>query len=454
MTESVEPRSVTRATTVRLIALLDGHKIGHVLQDRNGQFVFVYMDEWRERQDAYPLSLSMPLTAAQHSHDPINAYLWGLLPDNSRTLDHYGRLFGVSPRNPAALLAHIGADCAGAVQFAPPDTIDSLLTAIATPQVEWLTEDQVASELRTVRAHGIPGTDAATVGQFSLAGAQPKIALLEEDGRWGRPMGRTPTNTILKPPSPEFHGFAENEHFCLELANALGLAAVRSRVRRFHDEIAIVVSRFDRDKLGDVYRRIHQEDVCQALGVMPTRKYENDGGPGAQEIIRLLRDSSHKPLDDVERFVSALALNWIIAGTDGHAKNYALLHAAGGATRLAPFYDIASYLPYAEAPLHRVKLAMKVGSQYLVRKIDRSHWEGLAKSISVQPATLTQQIEGIVEAVATTVPAIRDGAIEEGLDPATIQLLADRVLDRTEDCLAAMGRSTSPKRADPKAYGS
>jgi len=131
---------------------------------------------------------------------------------------------------------------------------------------------QVATELRTVREHGIPGTNQRNAGQFGLAGAQPKTALLQDNGRYGRPSGRTPTNTILKPPSREFRGFAENEHFCLELASSLSPGAVHSRVQWFDDEIAIVVDRFDRQKRGGLYYRIHvYESGARTLGSCSVR---------------------------------------------------------------------------------------------------------------------------------------------------------------------------------------
>lgn len=139
--------------TIRLIALLDGNQIGQVLQDRSGTLQFTYHDEWRSREGAYPLSLSMPLSVREHSHDIITAFLWGLLPDNSRTLDHYGRIFGVSSANPVALLTYLGADCAGAVQFAPPEGVEALLgSADSDSDVEWLTEEEVAADSHRLRS--------------------------------------------------------------------------------------------------------------------------------------------------------------------------------------------------------------------------------------------------------------------------------------------------------------
>lgn len=421
-----------------LIALLDGVRVGLIEQDARGQLRFTYDDAWRLDVNAYPVSLSLPLSAAQHGHDPTNAFLWGLLPDNTRTLDHYGRLFGVSSGNPVALLSRLGGDCAGAVQFASPDDVARLTVPRSAQRVQWLSEDEVAAELRSVRQTGIPGTSARASGQFSLAGAQPKLALLEEGGRWGRPSGRTPSTHILKPPTGQFHGFVENEHFCLEVAKFLRLGAVSSRVLQFGDETAIVVQRFDRAKHGRSYARIHQEDMCQALGVMPTRKYENDGGPGVASVIGLLRDASSNPQDDILRFLRATALNWVIAATDAHAKNYALLHASGGALRLAPFYDILSYLPYGDDALHRVKLAMSIGSEYLVRRVNRRCWEGLARRSGLGATAVLDAVRDLVAEIPIAAESATDAAVDAGLEPTVVRTLNKRILRRIRTCAAML----------------
>lgn len=440
----MSPRTVRRATGhqsghPKLIALLDGHVVGEIYQLATGQLRFVYDAAWRANPDAYPLSLSMPLTASEHRHQAINAFLWGLLPDNTRTLELYGRQFGVSSGNPVALLAHLGADCAGAVQFATPENLDEVRGASSARQrVEWISETEVAAELRSVREQGIPGTENRTFGRFSLAGAQPKIALLERDGRWGRPGGRTPTNRILKPPSREFAGFAENEHFCLDLARELGLGAVRSRVLRFDDEVAVVVDRFDRLENDGKCRRIHQEDICQALAIPPTQKYENEGGPGIAKIISLVRASSQEPASDVDRFVDATLLNWVLVATDAHAKNYALLHGPRGGVRLAPFYDVASYLPYAGRRLHQVKLAMSIGGEYLARRIVRPQWSRLAKQNNLAEDAVLERGRRLLQALPEAAQRVRTRSMGEGLDRSTIENLCALVLQRSEGCGAAI----------------
>ena len=429
---------------IRLVAFLDGRTVGAVHRESRGAARFIYYDDWRLDPEAYPVSLSMPLASRAHGPGVITPFLWGLLPDNERTLAQYGRQFGVSPRNPIDLLAHIGADCAGAIQFASPEHAAALAgSAPRTPTVDWLTETEVARELRTVREHGIPGTTPRTIGQFSLAGAQPKIALLHDGRRWGLPRGRTPTTHILKPPTREFAGFAENEHFCLDLAARLGLGAASSRVTRFDTEVAIVVQRFDRVKRDGVYRRLHQEDACQALGVMPNLKYENQGGPGIADIVTLLRATSHAAVDDVGRFLGAVALGWVIAATDGHAKNYALLHGAGQRVRLAPLFDIASYLPYTDRALHRVKLAMQVGGEYLIRRVARPHWIDLADRIAVPPHQLLDEVRALLTRLPDAIEDTRAAAVRDGLNAKFVNGLAQRLVRRTDDCVRSVVASSA-----------
>lgn len=435
----VRQSSKPRPDSVKLIALLDGRLVGQVVQATSGQLQFVYEDRWRSDPEAYPLSLSMPLAAREHKHRAINAFLWGLLPDNARTLDQYARRFGVSSGNPVALLRHIGADCAGAAQFVPPETADALRgESPDKPNVEWISTADVAAELRSVREQGIPGVGRSPRGQFSLAGAQPKIALFEAGGRWGRPAGRTPTNRILKPPSKEFPGFAENEHFCLDLAAELGLGVVVSRVMQFESESAIVVNRFDRFERNRRYYRVHQEDVCQALAILPTTKYENEGGPGLAAIVSLLRESSQEPASDVERLLDAAILNWVLVGTDAHAKNYALLHGPRGAVRLAPFYDIASVLPYHDRRLYRVRLAMAIGGEYLVRQIARRNWERLALANGSSVAYVLGRVERLLKLMPDATERARYRALDDGLNASVINPLVTGILGRIVACVAVL----------------
>jgi len=416
-----------------LIVLLGGQQVGVVRKDARSRLSFIYDDRWRERQDAYPLSVSMPLAAQEHGHRAIEAFIWGLLPDNEKVLERWAQRFQVSARNAFALVSHVGEDCAGAVQFVRPERLEACLKADQVT-VEWLDDAAVAERLKTLRADHAAWRSPRDTGQFSLAGAQPKTAFFYADGRWGIPSGRTPTTHILKPPTGEFDGHAENEHFCLSMARVLGLPTASTKVAHFGDEVAIVIERYDRTRTGAHVARVHQEDMCQALGVLPTRKYENEGGPSAGTIIDLLRTHSSARDDDIRTFTDALILNWLIAGTDAHAKNYSLLIGNGGRVRLAPLYDVASVLPYDQFDLHRLKLAMKVGKEYLVNDIGARQWRRFAEQAKLDGDGVIARALELSAQVSDTAQSVSKEVMAQGLTHPLIPKLAGRVAERAAKC--------------------
>ena len=419
--------------TKELIALLDGKETGRVVRDNHGKLTFAYNEHWRNADTAYPLSLSMPLALAEHPNAKIDPFLWGLLPDNEIVLGNWARKFHVSPRNAFSLIACVGEDCAGAVQFVQPERLDAIMSA--APPIEWLDEAEIARRLRALREDQSAWRAPRDTGQFSLAGAQPKTALLFDNKKWGVPSGRVPTTHILKPPSGEFDGHAENEHFSLELARALGLPVVDSRIMHFKDEIAIVVERYDRVRISGTLHRVHQEDICQALRIPPTRKYQNEGGPGIRDIVDLLRENSSMSKEDVTTFLDSVAYNWLIAGTDAHAKNYALLIGAEGQIRLAPLYDMASVLPYPGINIDKVKVSMKIGGEYRLRNIHPYHWRKLAAELKLDPDATLLRVSDLAAQLADQVSGVKRQMTKEGLKHPIIARLADAIAKRAADSL-------------------
>ena len=326
-----------------------------------------------------------------------------------------------------------------------------------------MTTSQLAERLRLVRTDASAGRLGSDRGQFSLAGAQAKTALFFDGKNWGATSGRTATTHILKPASTAFPGHAENEHLCLRLAAALGLETANSMVLQIEDVPTIVIERYDRiivrdaaekrkahaemlrvkavarRALGDLdakreseeierqanedfdlaeklfnqaettyVARMHQEDFCQALSIHPEIKYQNQGGPGAKQIVETIRSnvSSHRFMerdpkfefaahDDVQTFIDALIFNWLIGGTDAHGKNYSLLIGGRGMVRLAPLYDIASILPYANINPHKAAMAMKIGDEYRLRYIGLSDWRKLATTIRVDGDQLIDRLRAM-----------------------------------------------------------
>jgi serine/threonine-protein kinase HipA len=415
--------------TKELIALLDGRETGRVVRDNRGKLTFTYNEQWRNAADAYPLSLSMPITLAEHPNAKIDPFLWGLLPDNEIILGNWARKFHVSARNAFSLIAYVGEDCAGAVQFVQPARLNAILGA-AAPPIEWLDEKEIAKRLRALREDQSAWRAPSDTGQFSLAGAQPKTALLFENKKWGVPSGRIPTTHILKPPSGEFEGHAENEHFCLELARALGLPVVDSRIMHFKDEIAIVIERYDRARVAASLHRVHQEDMCQAFAIPPTHKYQNEGGPGIRDIVGLLGENSSLPREDIATFLDSVVYNWLIAGTDAHAKNYALLIGARGRIRLAPLYDVASVLPYPDINIEKAKVSMKIGGEYRLRNIQPRPWRKLAAELKLDPDKTLRRVSELAGQLADHVSTVKQQMVSEGLKHPIIPRLAEVVTKR------------------------
>jgi serine/threonine-protein kinase HipA len=427
--------------TKELAVLLGGERTGVLSQGASGVLDLVYQESYPQKPSAIPVSLSMPLSRRTQPHGVVRAFCQGLLPDNEGVLERWGRDFQVSPGNPFALLRYVGEDCAGAVQFVRPDRVDTILANIGS--VAPLTDEQIAERLRTLRRDPSAWHLAGT-GQFSLAGAQAKTALHLDlsTGQWGDPSGAVPTTHIIKPAIAGFDDHDLNEHLCLTAARIAGLRAATSRVLTFGEERAIVVDRYDRLPTGDgSVVRIHQEDMCQALGVPPSTKYQSEGGPTPEQIIELLRRAV-KPASvaklEVDRFVDALALNWLIAGTDAHAKNYSVL-LTPRQIRLAPLYDVASSLPYDDMYLPRLRLAMRIGSEYRVDGVNQRHWDAFADQNGLDAGRVKQRIDDLARRLPA---AFREAAASDPVRSLGSELpgrLVGAIEEHVKRCRAVLG---------------
>lgn len=425
-----QPRRRGRILDVHLY----GHRIGQAWQDAHGNPRLTYGEDWRQAAGAVPLSLSMPLIVPEYGKREAGAYLWGLLPENPKVLDDLGREFKVSPRNPIALLSSIGQDCAGAVQFLPDG---AAVQQAGEGSVEWLSEEDIGQRLRALRERaGTIGRKPGERGRFSLAGAQSKTAFHHRGDRWGVPEGRIPTTHIFKPPMPGLEGQVENEHFCLTLSSKLGFLASRSRVLTFAGEQAIVVQRYDRipDEASGTVLRIHQEDMCQASSVLPEHKYQSDGGPGIKAIETLLRENSTDPDQDCHEFIRAVGFNFLIAGTDAHAKNFSVLIAPGEGrpgVRLAPLYDINSALPYFE-DLRDVELSLSVDGRREFAAIMLRHWEKEARDSRLDVGRVTQALRDMMARLPDMARDTLEDCRRDGLRHPVLPLLADRMASRCQ----------------------
>ncbi len=416
--------------TESLVVILNGQIAGEVLRQKGGKLQFDYSDKYRKQPGATPLSLSMPIQIQSHPDSAIVPWLWGLLPENDMILTTWAREFQVSASSPFSLLSTpIGLDCAGAVQFTTSDRLDDVLSR--SGKITWLSDDNVEERLRSLRQDGATWLGSTFTGQFSLAGAQAKTALIFKNKRWGVPSGSIPTTHILKPAVIGFKDHDLNEHLCLDAARRATLLAVRTRIAHFDTESAVVIDRYDRQFKGADILRIHQEDLCQALGISPLQKYQSEGGPSPSNITKLFRNvmSTYDANKEALRFADYLIWNWIIAGTDAHAKNYSLL-LSGNQVRLAPFYDVSSALPYGKHE-KKLRLAMKIGGDYAVFA-SRNTWIKASKELGVDTDLLVARV---VELARLAPDAFADAAREPQIASLKRELptkLVDLIAERTK----------------------
>jgi serine/threonine-protein kinase HipA len=403
-----------------LIVVLNGLLTGTVIHDA-GWPRFTYSDEYADDIDATPLSLSMPV-ASGRTYDPrITApWLMNLLPDDADVRADLAREFGAPHGSATALLERIGRDCAGAVQLAAPEDIDDVLTR--TGSLQEVTDVQIVERMRALQS--APQRWTRPGERWSLAGAQPKFTAVRTDaGGWAYVHGNATSTHIIKPGIARYPGSAFNEYLCLRALSAVGISSVVPELIEFDGVAAIAVERYDRLRRADgCVIRLHQEDMCQALGVRPQNKYPSNGGPSATKIAELLaRDAAP---GDVDRFADAVIAQYLLGAPDAHAKNYSIILNGVDAT-LAPLYDVASSLPYDPDPDSALsRVAMPIGGRSRFGEVTLHHVAEFAHTVGADPDRLVAR----TREMAAALPDVLSETSPAVIDP-TLTSLRTRLVD-------------------------
>ncbi|HEY1396508.1 type II toxin-antitoxin system HipA family toxin [Roseateles sp.] len=361
---------------------------------RSGVASLRYERTWEASPQGRALSLSLPFHAELRS-DVITNYFDNLLPDSQHIRRRIRERFHTPSESAFDLLAAIGRDCVGALQILPVNELPEGWNRLSA---EPLAETDVGRILAGVTSPSVLGHHDEDGFRVSIAGAQEKTALLRVGGRWHRPQGATPTTHILKLPlglvgnmRADMTDSVENEWLCAQILRAFGLPVATTEMGLFDGMKALVVERFDRQWQSDAQPwllRLPQEDLCQSMGMPSDLKYQSDGGPTMQACLQLLRVSER--LDDPARFVLTQFAFWLLAATDGHAKNFSIQHLRAGKFAMTPLYDVLSVWPIIgnganQLPYNRAKLAMGIKSRnmhYRLSEIQARHWHALAVQAS------------------------------------------------------------------------
>ena len=347
---------------------------------KDGELQFQYGALWLEQPQAIALSQSLPLQAVPFGDRACRPFFAGLLPEG-QLRQRIAQQCQISRSNDFGLLVVIGGDCAGAVSLVVGDQV------AAPDAVEWLEQDQLIALLDDLPQR--PMLAQRDGLRLSLAGAQDKLPVVFDGARIGLPLGSTASTHILKPAIAAVEGSVINEAFCMALGKAMGLQVADAEILAAGDRQVLLVRRYDRRRGdGERWLRLHQEDFCQALGIQPELKYQNEGGPDLTACFGLLRRATRPSAPQVIRLLDAVAFNALIGNHDAHAKNFSLLYTERTPT-LAPLYDLLCTAVY---PTLTAKMAMKLGSKYRFSEVQSRHWEKFAEAAGLSWAQTRKRV--------------------------------------------------------------
>ncbi len=426
----------------------NGMRVGAWRIAANGAMELAYDPTWIASPEGRPLSLSLPLDfdGQPIRGDKVGFFFDNLLPDSEAIRQRVRARFHTQSGDAFDLLAAIGRDCVGALQLLPETTTPDPITTIAATPID---DDGVEQLLReTVSRSSLVRGDEDDF-RISIAGAQEKTALTRHDGRWCRPRGATPTTHIFKLAlglvggrQMDMRASLENEWLCARILRAFGVPVASSELATFGAIKTLVVERFDRalHSSRTHWLRLPQEDFCQATGTPSARKYESDGGPGLAELARILQASESRE-EDLRTVFRAQLLFWMLAATDGHAKNFSLRILPRGSFRLTPLYDVLSAWPIV-GPRHdqvhakKLKLAMALrgkNTHYRIVEIEPRHFVETAMHCGVpdMDAIIAEVVERTAASVAKVQSELPRAFPEEVFERVTTGLVESaRKLER------------------------
>ena len=357
--------------------------VGLLQLDERRRFAFQYTPGWLKRENPMPLSLSLPLQVDTYADDVARPFFANLLPE-SEIRRVIARKLGLSEQNDFALLEAVGGECAGAISLLPkeqePDNQGSY-----RPLDDEELKALIAELPKRPMLAGEEGI------RLSLAGAQNKLPVYFDGTQISLPMGSAASSHIVKPQFKQYQHTVENETFCMQLAARMGLPVPEVTILHKAEPLYLI-ARYDRqyDEQTNIIRQ-HQEDFCQALGIVPDMKYEKEGGPGLKACFDLLRNTSIQPVADMRHLLQWVVFNYLIGNADAHAKNIALLFTGSG-PELAPFYDLMCTTVYEELT---DRLAMKIGGDDRPDWIIARRWQQFSEDIDVGYKLVKQTLENM-----------------------------------------------------------
>jgi serine/threonine-protein kinase HipA len=388
----------------------DGEQVGLLepANERSRDYTFAYTDRSR------PISLALPVDRESFTVAESRPFFEALLPEGA-VRELLAQQLKLAASDTYGLLAELGRDCAGALQIVETKRMSE------TPGVRWLTQGELDEEIEELprRPLGIRAEDERV--RLSLAGVQRKAVLVRDAaGQFGEPLNGMPSTHILKPDAADsdYPGLAVNECFCMRLAERCGLSTAKVELIVAAGRPCLVVERFDRDLSASPARRIHQEDLCQALGLTPDFKYQKEGWrvPSYEALGGLLEQHGERPGADRLAAARAAVYHYLVGNADAHAKNTSLLHGPSG-VRMAPLYDVVSTAAYPDLSS---ELALAIGDELDPEAIGPAQWVDLAADLGLQPRAFERERARLADSVQSEAVRLRDEALADGWHDAVV----------------------------------
>ena len=396
--------------------------VGALTADRNGAMRFAYDGGWLADPAAPALSISLPKRPEPFPPRQCRPFFEGLLPEGAQR-DAVASALGVSRANEFSLLERLGGEVAGALALWPAGETPPRFEPAGPASA--LADDELAVLLASLDTRPLL---AGTRGlRLSLAGAQSKLPVILVAGRIGLPVPGQPTTHILKPPIALFPATTENEAFAMRLAARLGLDAAPVEPYSAAGRACLLVTRYDRRQEPDgAVRRLHQEDFCQALGVVADRKYAADGGPGFRQCFELVRRACSRPAVEVLKLLDAAIVQVLLGNADAHGKNYSLLH-RNGCVELAPLYDLLSTVAWPDLS---PRFAMRIARRATLEELRRGDWDRFANGNGLGAPFVRRRVRELADLALARAPAVAAELAHPDLDENTLAGCAERVTDR------------------------
>jgi serine/threonine-protein kinase HipA len=398
--------------------------VGTLQVNQHGQMRFTYAADWLADTSRPAISFSLPKQEQPFTQRQCRPFFAGLLPEEAQR-DVIAGALGISRGNDFAFLEALGGDVAGALSLWPAGEVPPVPEPTGTPRS--LSDDELVEVLDTLpRRPLLAGREGL---RLSLAGAQTKLPVVLVDDRVALPASGQPTTHILKPAIARYPRTTENEALVMTLAAAVGLPVAPVTARSVEGRSYLLVTRYDRrfDAKGQTHR-LHQEDFCQALGIVPERKYAAEGGPTFKTGFDLLRRATAVPAVAVLAFLDAAIFNLIVGNADAHGKNFSLLYQSAGVS-LSPFYDLLSTVAYPDLSPN---LAMKIARRATLEEIGQVTWTAFAEDIGLPASFVRRRVRELSDAVRNQVTSLPDSAALTGLDASVLRSYAALIGSRAE----------------------